>query len=121
MIHTYTVIALYQFYCYRGWRINITGKFLSKTRFKVTYTLDCNSIMKEFWFDPNKEAIESYFKNILLGKEFVVETEINTFLKWPKTINESTVNHEANTYAIAYLNNQLGDAITYLKKKGLIK
>lgn len=104
---------------YRGWEIVIENKILSRTKFKVKYILNCSTIMMAFISDPNKIKIEESLRKILNGREFVEETEINNYLKWPKTLYDNLVTNEATTHAVAHLNYALGDAITYLKKKGI--
>ena len=106
---------------YRGWSMSIKSKFLSNTKFKVTYTLDERSVLSALSYDIlNRAAIENYWKRLMKGKVYTEYTEIETFLKWPKSQNENAVTNEATTYAVAYLNRNLGDAVTYLKKKGLL-
>ena len=105
-----------------GWSIEIKNKLLSRTRFKVIYTLDESSVIGALSFDiQNRSSVESYLRNILKGKSFTEETEIDTFLRWPKTLNENLITREATTHAIAHLNYALSDAISYLKKKGIVK
>lgn len=104
---------------YRGWRLVITNKKGSRTKFNAKYILNCSTIMDAFIAEPNQIKIEESIQKILKGREFVEETEINNYLKWPKTLNDNTVTKEATIHAIAHLNYALGDAITYLKKKGI--
>ena len=106
---------------YQGWSIFIKSKLFSNTKFKVTYTLTESSVIGALSYNiQNRSSVESYLRNVLNGKCYTEETEIDTFLKWPKTLNQNAITNEATTYAVAYLNRNYSDAITYLKKKGLL-
>jgi len=106
---------------YGGWSMIIKSKLLSNTKFKVTYTLNESSVIGALSYNiQNRSSVESYLRNVLKGKCFTEEAEIDTFLKWPKTLNSNAITNEATTYAVAYLNRNYGDAMTYLKKKGLL-
>ena len=105
---------------YRGWNLEIVNKILSRTKFRVIYTLDENSLVDVFKTNPqNYSFIQSKCKNIMQGRTFTEYTEIDTFLRWPRTLNDEAVTHEAATHAVAHLNYALKDAVTYLRAKGI--
>ena len=104
---------------YRGWNVEIENKILSRTKFNVKYTLDENSLISAFKFDfQNRSIIVSQLSKVMKGRVFNEFKEIDTFLRWPKTLNDNTVTSEATTHAIAHLNYAL-DVIPYLKQRGI--
>jgi hypothetical protein len=104
----------------QGWNIEISSKLFSRTKFKVVYTLDAVSLKYMFKSDSqNYSIIEKHCQNIMQGRKFIEYAEIDTCLRWPKTISDNNITNEATIHAVAHLNYALKDAITYLKGKGI--